>query len=227
MDESLIRVIRENYDGLASEYAGRLSDELRSKPLDRELLDRFVTKARGEVCDMGCGPGQVARYLHAAGAAVFGMDISPGMIDEARKRNPGIRFQRGDMTALDLEDNQLAGIAAFYAVVNVPKQSLPLIFAQMHRVLQPGGVLLLAFHVGDEVLRPEELWGHRVTMDWHFFPSAEISRLLEGSGFRVEEVIERPPYGPEIEHQSRRAYIFAIRPAQRELSSDAISEKQA
>jgi SAM-dependent methyltransferase len=214
MNESLIRVIRENYDRLAGEYADHLSKELEGKPLDRELLDRLVrkTSGRGDVCDMGCGPGQVARYLHEAGAAVFGIDISPRMIDEARKRNPEIRFQQGDMMALDLEDNQLAGIAAFYAVVNFPRQSLPPIFVQMHRVLQPGGVLLLAFHVGDEVIRPEELWGHRVTMDWFFFRSAEIAGLLEGAGFQIEEVIERDPYGPEVEHQSRRAYIFATKP---------------
>jgi ubiquinone/menaquinone biosynthesis C-methylase UbiE len=213
MNESLIRLIRENYDRLAADYADHLSNELERKPLDRELLDRLVRKTsrRGDVCDMGCGPGQVARYLHDSGATVFGIDISSGMIDEARKRNPEIRFQQGDIMALDLADNQLAGIAAFYAVVNFPKQSLPLIFAEMHRVLQPGGVLLLAFHIGDEVIRPEELWGHRVTMDWFFFPSAEIERLLEGAGFRIEEVIDRAPYGPEVEHQSRRAYIFATK----------------
>jgi SAM-dependent methyltransferase len=214
MNESLIEVIRENYDRLASEYADHLLNELERKPMDRGLLDRLVrkTSGRGDICDMGCGPGQVARYLHDAGAAVFGIDISPAMIDEARKRNPEIRFEQGDMMALDLEDNELAGIAAFYAVVNFPQHSLPLIFAQMHRVLQPGGVLLLAFHVGDEILRPEELWGHRVTMDWFFFRSAEIARLLKGAGFRIEEVIERDPYGRDVEHQSRRAYVFAIKP---------------
>src|ERR1700685_4303482 len=112
--------IRESYDRLAEEYTRRIADELRHKPLDRELLDRFAraTAGRGEVCDMGCGPGHVARYLHAAGASVFGLDLSPGMVEQARKLNPHIRFREGNMMALDIVDDTLAGVAAFYVIVN-------------------------------------------------------------------------------------------------------------
>jgi trans-aconitate methyltransferase len=79
--------IRESYDRLAEEYARHIFDELQHKPLDRELLDRFAqqTSGRGQVCDMGCGPGQVARYLRDARASVFGLDLSPGMIKQAQK----------------------------------------------------------------------------------------------------------------------------------------------
>jgi trans-aconitate methyltransferase len=65
LNDDPINSIRESYDRLAEEYTRRIFDELRHKPLDRELLDRFTkqTHGRGEVCDMGCGPGQVARYL--------------------------------------------------------------------------------------------------------------------------------------------------------------------
>ena len=138
---NLRRMIRENYDRLASEYADHLFSELGRKPLDRQLLDRFArTSAPGDICDMGCGPGQVARYLRDAGAGVFGIDLSTRMIEEARKRNPDIRFQQGDMMALDLADNQLAGIAAFYAIVNIPRESLPLIFAEMYSSLAAGRI---------------------------------------------------------------------------------------
>ena len=78
--------------------------------------------------------------------------------------------------------------------------------------MRPGGLLLLAFHVGDDVLQPEELWGHRITMNWFFYRSDGIARLLEAVGFAIEEVIEREPYDPEVEYQSRRAYIFAHKP---------------
>ena len=90
MNDPVTNSIRESYDRLAEEYTRRISDELQHKPLDRELLDRFTqqTKGRGEVCDMGCGPGHVARYLRDAGASVFGLDLSPGMVEQARKLNP-------------------------------------------------------------------------------------------------------------------------------------------
>jgi SAM-dependent methyltransferase len=205
--------IRESYDRLAEEYARRIADELQHKPLDRELLDRFAqqTKRRGEVCDMGCGPGHVARYLRDAGASVFGLDLSPGMLEQARKLNPDISFREGNMLALDILDGALAGIAAFYAIVNIPKLSLPVVFREIQRVLQPGGLLLLAFHTGNEVLHEDELWGQKISMDFLLLQPSEIRVDLEVAGFTIEEVVEREPY-PDVEYPSRRAYIFARKP---------------
>lgn len=210
MNDSITNSIRESYDRLAEEYTRRISDELQHKPLDRQLLNRFAqqTKGRGEVCDMGCGPGHVARYLRDAGASVFGLDLSPGMVEQARRLNPDIRFREGNMLALELADETLAGIAAFYAIVNIARQSLPVVFQEIHRVLRSDGLLLLGFHAGDEVIREEELWGKKISMDFLFFQPSEIKLGLEAAGFTIEEIIEREPY-PDVEYPSRRAYIFA------------------
>src|SRR6266699_5666621 len=128
------------------------------------------------------------------------------MIETARRLNPDISFREGDMMALDLEGRTLAGIAAFYAIVNIPKKSLPLVFREMDRVLQPGGLLLLAFHTGDEVLQEKELWGRPISMDFFLFRLSTIRRYIEVAGFEIQEIIEREPYAPEVEYQSRRAY---------------------
>jgi ubiquinone/menaquinone biosynthesis C-methylase UbiE len=215
MDERTLHAIQKSYDGIADEYARHLYSELDNKPLDRELLTRFAArvKGKGAICDMGCGPGHIARFLHDAGTNVFGLDLSSRMVEEARRLNPEISFHQGNMLALDLPDASLAGIAAFYAIVNLPKASLPQIFREMARVLRPDGLLLLAFHIGDETLQPNALWGRPVSMDFYFFPPHAIQRDLETAGLAVEEVIEREPYAPEVEHQSRRAYIFARKPA--------------
>ena len=135
MIDDQIRAIRQSYDQIADEYARRIYHELQGKPFDRELLSRFAgeVSGRGEVCDMGCGPGHVARYLQSVGASVFGLDISSAMVEQARRLNPGIRFQVGDMLALDRANGTLAGIVSFYAIVNIPKQSLPTIFREMFR----------------------------------------------------------------------------------------------
>lgn len=206
--------IRDSYDRLADEYARRLFHELENKPFDRALLDRFAAEIaeRGEACEMGCGPGQVARYLRDRGVNVSGLDLSAGMLGHARRLNPDILFRQGDMMVLDLPDSTFAGIAAFYAIVNIPEQSLPAVFAEMYRVLQPGGLLLLAFHVGTEIICEKELWGQPISMEFFYFQRAPIQQLLEASGFVIEEVMERGPYAPEVEHQSRRAYIFARKP---------------
>jgi ubiquinone/menaquinone biosynthesis C-methylase UbiE len=214
MNDSSTRSIRDSYDRIADEYARRISNELQYKPLDRELLDRFAAKVaeRGEVCDMGCGPGHVARYLRDRGATVFGLDLSPQMLVEARQLNPDISFREGNMMSLDLPDESLAGIAAFYAIVNISQESLPSVFREMHRVLQPGGLLLLAFHTGDEILRESELWGRPISMDFFLFQPSAIRQYLEAAGLAIEEIIEREPYSPDVEYQSRRAYIFSRKP---------------
>jgi ubiquinone/menaquinone biosynthesis C-methylase UbiE len=214
MTQERIATIRKNYDQIAEEYARRIFNELDSKPLDRQLLHRLAASVsgRGAVCDMGCGPGHVARCLCDAGAEVFGIDLSPQMVEQARKLNPDISFREGNMLALELRDAELSGIAAFYAIVNIPIDSLLIVFQEMCRVLEPGGLLLLAFHIGDEILRPEELWGMPISIEFFHLQPAVIQRLLSEAGFEIEEMIEREPYEPEVEYQSRRAYIFARKP---------------
>ncbi len=214
MKDNLTERVRQSYDRVADEYARRISHELEHKPLDQKLLKRFAAAVtgRGKVCDLGCGPGHIARYLRDLDVPVFGVDLSTQMLEQARRLNPDISFRQGNMLALDLPDESLAGIAAFYAIVNIPPDSLPAVFTEMARVLQPCGLLLLAFHVGDETLHEDELWGHPISMDFFLFPPAAIRRQLENAGLVVEEVAERGPYAPDVEYQSTRAYIFARKP---------------
>jgi len=214
MEKDQIATIRKDYDRIAEEYARRIFTELDGKPLDRQLLHRFAASVsgRGAVCDMGCGPGHVARCLRDAGAEVFGIDLSPQMVEQARKLSPDISFREGNMLALELRDGELAGIAAFYAIVNIPVNSLLAVFREMCRVLKPGGLLLLAFHIGDEILRPRELWGKPISMEFFHLQPAVIQRLFSEAGFEIEEMIEREPYAPEVEYQSRREYVFARKP---------------
>ena len=213
MSDDFVDRIRENYDRLASEYASHIYGELQNKPIDCELLRRFAsqTNGKGEVCDLACGPGHIARFLRDAGAKVSGLDLSPKMLEQARKLSPDITFREGNMLALDLPDASLAGITAMYAYVNIPKESLPQVFSEMFRVLQPNGVLLTAFHVGIEQIDVPELWGEKVTMPFFYLDPAQIRRMLEEVGFVIDDMVERGPY-PDIEFQSQRAYLFARKP---------------
>ncbi len=202
--------IRASYDTVAQEYAERFTGELSHKPRDRELLTRFACEVHGhgDVYDLGCGPGQTTAFLHGCGVRVHGLDISEDLLRQARQRHPGIPFEPGDMLALPLADASLAGIVAFYAIVHFSPAQLRRALEEMHRVLQPGGRLLLAFHIGDEVKHVEEFLGRPVSLDFVFFNPQAVTRELTDVGFVDVEVIERDPY-PDVEYPSRRAYLFA------------------
>lgn len=207
--------LKKSYDRVAEDYAEQFRGEMEKKPFDRKMLDWLIEKVgdRGVICDMGCGPGQIARYLHERGAKVCGVDLSPTMVERALALNPHIPFQQGDMMALtEVADNSYGGIAAFYSIVHIPRQAMIQALQELKRVLRPGGILLLTFHLGQEIIHRDEWWGKAVSLDFIFFEREEMKDYLLTTGFELQEVIERDPYGEDVEHQSRRAYIFAQKP---------------
>ena len=205
--------IRDSYDRVAEEYARRIFDELQHKPFDRQLLDRFAARIpkNGQVCDMGCGPGQIARYLHRQGADTLGVDLSPRMVAEAQRLNPDILFHQGDMLALPDEDNSWGGIAAFYCIIHIPRPQIVDALREMKRVLKPGGVLLVTFHIGQEIKHFDEWWEKPVNLDFAFYLPEEMEAWLNEAGYELEETLVREP-NPQVEVATRRAYLFARKP---------------
>lgn len=208
--ETTVSDTQQSYDRVAAEYTERMFSELEDKPFDRAMLDRFAAIAGpvGPLCDLGCGPGQVARYLQDRGFEAIGLDLSPQMVKGAQRLSPTIRFYQGSMLSMPFKDGSLGGIAAFYCIIHIPRPDLPVAFSEMWRVIRPGGAVLVAFHLGDEDVHRDEWWERPVSLDFRFFEPAEIERLMEGAGFRIRESLQRDPY-PDVEHQTRRAYILA------------------
>jgi SAM-dependent methyltransferase len=197
------------YDHVAQSYAESLFHELNYKPFDRHLLALFaeIVKGRGLVCDIGCGPGQIARYLHDQGADAMGVDLSSKMVEQARQLNPAQRFEQADMRALPFKEGELAGITAFYSVIHIPRTDVTDVLKEFRRVLQPDGSLLLTFHMGDEVRHVDEFFDKPVSLDFTFFQLLEVRGYLEAAGFALKMITERAPY--EQEHQSQRGYLLA------------------
>lgn len=205
---------QDSYDRLAATYAARIAGELAHKPFDRDRLDDLARRVQGlgPVCDLGCGPGHVARYLHDRGVETLGVDLSAAMIAEAQRLNPDLLFQPADMAALPVPDGAWGGIAAFYSLIHIPRGDVVPVLRELRRVLRPGGWLLAAFHVGDHVLHLDELWGHPIDVDFIFFTADEMAGYLAAAGFELVERHERDPYPPEVEAQTRRAYLLARKP---------------
>ncbi len=209
---------RASYDAVAERYAAEIAGELANKPFDQAFLDRVADTARqtaaagftGRVAELGCGPGHVAGYLAARGVDVVGLDLSPGMIDQARRLFPDVEFVVGDMLALPFEDRSLTQIVSFYSIVHFDDDQLRQAFREMARVLRPWGAVALAFHVGDDVTHRDEWWDVPVNVDFRFLKPDHVVRLLRESGIvDVISIEERDPYPLPVEFQSRRAYLIA------------------
>ncbi|MEV4396912.1 class I SAM-dependent methyltransferase [Nonomuraea sp. NPDC049607] len=215
-ESAYLHTTRTAYDTVAPEYAELLRNELDGKPLDRAMLAAFAEHVQGpdagEVADLGCGPGRVTAHLHSLGVNAFGIDLSPRMIDVARRSHPGLRFDVGSMTALDLADASSAGAVAWYSTVHTPPELLPTVFAEIHRVLVPGGHLLIAFKVGDERRHLSRGYGHELSLDVYWTPPELVADLLAKAGLSLYAQLIREPDDSEKPRSGRQAFFLAHKP---------------
>ena len=209
-EPAYLRAIRVAYDTVAVDYAALLRTELANKPMDRALLGTFAelvwAEGNGPVADLGCGPGRVTAHLHSLGLNAFGVDLSPAMIAVARQSHPDLRFDEGSMAELDIVDDALAGVVAWYSIIHTPPEDLPTIFAEFVRVLAPGGYALLAFQVGDACVHLDHAYGHALSLDAYRLSSDTVCELVEQCGLTVRMRSLREPDDRETTQQ---AYVLA------------------
>lgn len=200
--------LQTSYDRVAQQYASEYFDELSRKPFDCDLLAQFAdgVSVGGEVCEIGCGPGQIARYLKDRGVNVRGIDLSQEMIAAARHLNPDIPFEQGDMLALDLPDAALAAVVSFYSIIHLKREDVVRALKEMFRVLKPAGRLLVSFHGGEGELHRDEWYGQPVSIDVTLMTREEMMSFLKNAGFTEIEVLERDPY--EFEYPTPRLYAL-------------------
>jgi SAM-dependent methyltransferase len=217
------------YDVAAATYADRFADELAGKPLDRQLLGEFalVVAGQGPVWDVGCGAaGHITRFLADQEVQVIGSDISPGVVAEARRRQPGLDFRVADLRRLPVPDGSLAGILAFYSLIHLPRTQIPVALAEFRRALAPTGVLLIAMHAGITWNQEREsgpgdageivetaAFGHPVELRVTLVATTELSRMAGDARLPSIGWHERPPYPGE--YPTQRVYLWSGLPATR------------
>ena len=202
IDTSYLAAVRESYDTVAADYAASVKAPAELDPLSRAMLAAFAELVRatdrGPVADVGCGPGKVTAHLAGLGLSAFGVDVSPKMIELAREAYPDLRFTVGSMTALEIGDHGLGGILAYYSTHHTPPESLPVVFAEFHRTLAPGGHLLLVCRVGkgEHLRRTLSYGGDPAPFESYRLPADRISELLEQAGLVVTaQVLQTPDEG--------------------------------
>jgi SAM-dependent methyltransferase len=203
--------ILSGYNTVAEDYAADRWDELSKKHLDRLLLKEFsgVNKDKGLCADFGCGPGQTTRFLYEHGLKdIIGIDLSPAMVSTARRLSPAIKFETGDLLNIGYPTNYFSSAVAFYSIVHFDHEQVRRCFGEINRVLKSGGHFLFTFHAGDQIVHFDKANDKAIDMDLYFFKTEDIIALLDETGFKIMDAIERRPY-EGVEYPSRRAFIWA------------------
>jgi SAM-dependent methyltransferase len=204
---------RSSYDAVAASYSTLFLDDLATQPVKRSMLTLFADlvstadHASGPTADVGCGPGHVTAFLRERGLDVFGVDLSPGMVEQARANYPQLRFEVGSMTGLDRPDRSLSGLNAWFSTIHIPDERLPGVLAEFHRVLTPGAPLMLAFQMGDGPKHYAEAWGHEVDLVIYRRRPETVGAMLSGAGFEV--VVTMVHEVPDTQPKKQGAFLIA------------------
>ncbi|TCC33804.1 DUF480 domain-containing protein [Kribbella sindirgiensis] len=207
--------VRSAYDAVATTYADELLDELDALPFERWLLDRVIAHANGRpVVEVGSGPGHVTAYLADRDADATGVDLSPEMVAEARRRFPHLTFEVGDLRRLGRPpaSSGWAAVLGWYSLIHLAASELPDAISALTRPLDPGGWLVLALHAGEEISHVDELLGHEVNLDYVLHDPAYIVSVVEAAGLTDTEWYLRGPIAGRAE-TTRRLYVIARTPA--------------
>jgi SAM-dependent methyltransferase len=200
--------VRQVYQDMAAGYAVRFGDELSDPDPDTDFLDAALADLPpGPVLDVGCGPGQVGRYLLARGRKPVGIDLAPGMLAEAAKLVPGARLLAADLLDLPLRAGSCAAVVASYSLHHLPKARFGPALSGLRDVLAPGGVLVIITHGGSGEQWLEQ-FGGRVVLS--LYAPDELASLLSGSGLVPEIMRSRPPRPGE--YPADKIRISARRP---------------
>jgi ubiquinone/menaquinone biosynthesis C-methylase UbiE len=176
------------YDIIAAEFA-RQNEAL---PPALESLAHKVLALAGagpRILDIGCGAGRDMAWLEAHGATVTGVDLSPGMLAEAKIRVCGTLLEM-DMRSLTFPDGSFDVVWSIASLLHIPKSEAQGVIGEFHRVLHPGGLLALSLQEGTgEQWEASYLYPEFADVERFFarYSPEEVAELLEHGMFSIAE----------------------------------------
>jgi uncharacterized protein YceH (UPF0502 family) len=208
--------VRASYDAVAHDYADKLTGELLDGglPFETWILDRVAAHAvGGPVVEVGCGPGHVTAYLAEAGADAFGIDLSPGMVEEARRRYPEGSYEVGDLRNL-MKPPTAAGwkaVLGWYSLIHLAASELPAAIGALVRTLDTEGLLVLAMHAGGEIKHVDEWFDEAISLDFVLHEPADVAAVVTAAGLVDVEWYRRGPIADRGE-TTERLYVVGRQP---------------
>lgn len=200
--------VRTAYDIVAENYAELVVMSDAETGLEVAMLEDFGTRVRGRgrVLDAGCGPGRMTQFLADRGVDAFGVDLSPEMVRIARTRHPGLVFAEGSIDALDAASGSVAGVLAWYSIIHTAPADLPAVLAELLRVIEPGGWLLLGCQSGAGARHLAHAYGHDLDLTAHLYSAEHVAGVIEDLGGLVHA---RLTHAPERTQKRPQAFVLA------------------
>lgn len=154
------------------------------RPAHDEVIAQLRTHSSAQVADIACGTGILADRIECElhPEQVYGIDMSEGMLNQARARSTSVQWLRGPAEQLPFDDETLDAVVTTSAFHFFDQ---PAALREFHRVLSPGGLVAVATLSARQLL-PQGPATSRWKPAHHPSP-AEMQRLFEGAGFRVDE----------------------------------------
>jgi ubiquinone/menaquinone biosynthesis C-methylase UbiE len=176
------KLVQAGYNAIAADYLTTRTDTSDDVKLLEELVARLPKGAK--VLDAGCGAGvPVTRILDRC-FEVTGVDFAEAQIEMARQLVPNATFICHDIVDLDLPDSSFDAICSYYAIIHIPRQEHPKLLQNFHRMLKPGGLVLLCLGASDIEHDIDENY-HGSPMYWSHFDAETNVRLTGEVGFEI------------------------------------------
>lgn len=182
--------VKRIYSLIADEYTRRYCDDRFDTPIVAALIE--VLPRGGHVLDVGCGPGTFTQLLSDEGFEVVGIDLSPDMLAQAKRRSPHVALHEMDMRTLEFDDTSFDGILAAFSLIHIPDNEISQVLSEFHRVLRPNGALLIIGQLGepDHVENEPLASGEQIFVN--FFELDRLETHLEAADFRIDVLSSRP-----------------------------------
>jgi SAM-dependent methyltransferase len=145
--------------------------------------------AGGRVLDLGCGSGlPTAKQLLDAGMDVVGIDESAKMLELAAQQAPGGDYRHGDIRDLGDDLGQFDAVAAFFALLMLPRKDIPPLLRRCRELLRGPRLLVMGMVVSDFDMFPISFLG--VPTNVTAYPPADLRQLVTDAGYEVLDLQE-------------------------------------
>lgn len=174
--------VMQAYRGKADGLADMLGTVVSPEDPGRDVIEPWAETVSGRILDVGAGTGRWTGHLAARGHDVEGLEPVDRFVELARRAYPAVPFRLASLTDLEGADERWSGILAWYSLIHLPPEQLPIALSTLRSVLEDDGSLLVSFFSGPRV----EAFQHPATTAYRW-PITAMTRALEGAGFEVTD----------------------------------------